>query len=249
MQHTGNTTNSLWESVICRQWVFGMTWGSMRVTEDLWRMLSFEMEYKVSCLCRGGGLFLMWGPGGQCPDSSEKMRPACDDFTSPGPDTLQKQLSIAWAVFPLWHFQAKNAGLLALTSLFLSLITLLLIFTLSPCLLFRNYPYSSLLPCFIATLFAAHISATPPTLCLHLTYRPRPLLFISLSRKWLWVANLTWFPLTLTSRVAGPAATSGSGYRFSQGGWEMGLAGLVGLRAPHAAPCPRAGVGLGEDTH
>lgn len=37
----------------------------------------------------------MSGPGGQCPDSSEKMRPTCDDFTSPRPDTLQKQLSNA----------------------------------------------------------------------------------------------------------------------------------------------------------
>lgn len=47
---------------------------------------------------------------------------------------------------------------------------------------------------------------------------------------------MTWFPLTLTSRVAGPAATSGPDLRFSQGGWEMGLAGLVGLGAlmlPH----------------
>lgn len=47
---------------------------------------------------------------------------------------------------------------------------------------------------------------------------------------------MTWFPLTLTSRVAGPAATSGSDLRFCQGGLEMGLAGLVGLGAlmlPH----------------
>lgn len=65
---------------------------------------------------------------------------------------------------------------------------------------------------------------------------PGPILFISRSRKWWWVANLTWFSLTLTSRVAGPAATSGPNLKFSQGGWEMVLVGLVGLGAqtlPH----------------
>lgn len=92
MQHTGNTTNSLWESGIYRQQVWGMTCGSMLVTEEQWRRLPFEMGYKIGCLY--GGVFLMWGPGGQCPDSSEKIRPTRDDFTSPGPDTLQKQLWI-----------------------------------------------------------------------------------------------------------------------------------------------------------
>ena len=40
---------------------------------------------------------------------------------------------------------------------------------------------------------------------------------------------MTWFPLTLTPRVPGPAATSGPDLRFSRGGLEMGLTGLVGL--------------------
>ena len=82
----------------------------------------------------------------------------------------------------------------------------------------------------------AQFPSAPPTSLQHLTPPPRPLLFISLSREWWWVANLSWFPLTLTSRVAGPAATSGPDLGFSQGGWEMGLAGLVGLGAltlPH----------------
>lgn len=44
------------------------------------------------------------------------------------------------------------------------------------------------------------------------------------------------FSLTLTSRVSERAATYGSDLRFFQGGWEIGLAGLVGLGAlilPH----------------
>lgn len=44
------------------------------------------------------------------------------------------------------------------------------------------------------------------------------------------------FPLTLTSRVSGRAATYGPALRFFQGGWEIVLAGLVGLGAlilPH----------------
>lgn len=48
------------------------------------------------------------------------MRSACKDFTSPGPDTLQKQLSTAWTVFPLWRSEAKNTGLLAPTWLLFS---------------------------------------------------------------------------------------------------------------------------------
>lgn len=66
---------------------------------------------------------------------------------------------------------------------------------------------------------------------LHLTSPPKPVVFICLSRKWWWVANLTWFPLTLTSRVAGPAATSGPELWFSQSGLGMGLAIRVGLGA------------------
>lgn len=63
------------------------------------------------------------------------------------------------------------------------------------------------------------------------------------------MANLTLFPLTLTSRVAGPAATSGPDWRLSQGGWEMGLASIGGPGGPHAGLCPRASGGPGEDTH
>lgn len=94
---------------------------------------------------------------------------------------------------------------------------------------------SSLLHLYPSLSLSAQFPTTPPTSLLDHT-SSRPLLFISLSREWWWVANLTWFPLTLTSRVAGPAATSGPDLRFSQGGWEMGLAGLVGLGAlmpPH----------------
>lgn len=65
---------------------------------------------------------------------------------------------------------------------------------------------------------------------------PRPLLFICLTGKWWWVANLTWFPLTLTSRVAGPAVTSGPDLRFSQGVLEMGLGWSCGPRRPSRRP-------------
>lgn len=50
------------------------------------------------------------------------------------------------------------------------------------------------------------------------------------------MANLTWFPLTLTSRVAGPAVTSGPELRFSQGGLEMGLGWSCGPRRPSRRP-------------
>lgn len=79
---------------------------------------------------------------------------------------------------------------------------------------------------------------------------PRAVLFISQSREWWWVANLTWFPLTLTSRVAAPAATSGPDLRFSQGGWEIRLTDWpCGPGGHRAALCPWAREGLCEDTH
>lgn len=59
---------------------------------------------------------------------------------------------------------------------------------------------------------------------------------------------LTWFPLTLTSRVAGPAVTSGPDLWFSQGVLEPGLGWSCGpWRPPTPVPQP-GGVGR-EDTH
>lgn len=73
---------------------------------------------------------------------------------------------------------------------------------------------------------------------------------VYLLEKWWWVANLTWFPLTFTSRVAGPAVTSGPDLRFSQGVLEMGLGWSCGprrpTRCPHV-PGPGGGSGVGRE--
>lgn len=45
------------------------------------------------------------------------MRPACNDFTSSGPDTLQKHMSTAWTAFPPRRLESESEDLLTPTRL------------------------------------------------------------------------------------------------------------------------------------
>lgn len=74
--------------------------------------------------------------------------------------------------------------------------------------------------CFLWMFSHSVITPFPPYLSslTHLTSTPRPLVLIFFCRKWWWVADLTWFPLTLTCKVARPGATSGPDLGFSHGG-------------------------------
>lgn len=205
-----------------------MTWGSMLVTEEQWRRLPFEMEYKVSCLCAGGVPDvrarwvvprLLW-ENEACMQGLYKPRAGHTSETA-----VNRVNSVSSVAF--WS-QEHGTPRSHLTPFQFN-------YTVSH---FHTLTLSLLVspPDFTLHYYSSLLQHTTPLPLQHLTSPPRPLLFICLSRKWWWVANLTWFPLTLTSRVAGPAATSGLDLRFSQGGLEMGLAGLVGLGAlmqPH----------------
>lgn len=104
---------------IYRRQICGLTQGS--TLEEQWRMFPFEMGYKKKlCVCVRV-VFLMWGPGGQCPDSTGKIRPTCDEFTSQRPTHLRNSCQLNDQCFLCGVLKPKNVGLLAPTWLLLCL--------------------------------------------------------------------------------------------------------------------------------